>query len=175
MTKQHIDKLKELVVASADLTEPIDYFIQHVSTDAEIVRASQPAASPLLLQVTLGLVKRHCGQGPYVLASLFLHAPAYQLWHGGCHLGGYVGASHLLRRYQNWNPIHHTAAGYPEREIRALFASPTVRAHRSELSAACGRSRIRRAVCHPGPCATVAPAWEQTTSGIEGGTHGARQ
>jgi hypothetical protein len=95
MTKQHIDRLKELVLTSADLTEPIDYFIQHVSTDAEIVRASQPAASPLLLQVTLGLVERHCGQGPYVLAPLFLHAPAYQLWHGGCQLGGgYV--THLI-------------------------------------------------------------------------------
>jgi hypothetical protein len=41
MTKQHIDRLKELVLTSADLTEPIDYFLQHVSTDAEIVRASQ--------------------------------------------------------------------------------------------------------------------------------------
>jgi hypothetical protein len=94
MTKQHIDRLKELVLTSADLTEPIDYFLQHVSTDAEIVRASQLAASPLLLQVTLGLVERHCGQGPYVVASLFLHAPAHQLWHGGCYLGGYV--AHLI-------------------------------------------------------------------------------
>ena len=45
MTKQHIDRLKELMLKSADLTEPIDYFLQHVITDAEIVRASQPATS----------------------------------------------------------------------------------------------------------------------------------
>jgi hypothetical protein len=94
MTKQHIDRLKELLVASKDLTEPMDYFLQHVITDAEIVRASQPAASAMLLHVILELVERHCGQEVFVLAPFFLHAAAYQLWHGGCHLGGYV--THLL-------------------------------------------------------------------------------
>jgi hypothetical protein len=94
MTKQHIDRLKELLVASKDLTQPMDYFLQHVITDAEIVRASQPAASAMLLHVILELVERHCGQEVFVLAPFFLHAAAYQLWHGGCHLGGYV--THLL-------------------------------------------------------------------------------
>jgi hypothetical protein len=94
MTKQHIDRLKELIVRSSDFTEPLDYFLQHVITDAEIVRASQPAASSLLLHVTVGLVERHCGQELFVLAPFFLHAPAYQLWHGGCHLGSYV--THLV-------------------------------------------------------------------------------
>ena len=94
MTKQHIDRLKELLITSKDLTEPMDYFLQHVITDAEIVRASQPAASAILLHVILELVERHFGQEPFVLAPFFLHAAAYQLWHGGCHLGGYV--THLL-------------------------------------------------------------------------------
>jgi hypothetical protein len=94
MTKQHIDKLKELLVQSADLTEPLDYFLQHVITDPEIVRLSEPAASSLLLHVIVGLVERHCGQELFVLAPFFLHVPAYQLWHGGCHLGSYV--THLL-------------------------------------------------------------------------------
>jgi hypothetical protein len=94
MTKQHIDKLKELLVTSVDLTEPLDYFLQHVITDPEIVRLSEPAASSLLLNVTVGLVERHCGQALFVLAPFFLHAPAYQLWHGGCHLGDYV--THLV-------------------------------------------------------------------------------
>jgi hypothetical protein len=94
MTKQHIDRLKELLLKSADLTEPMDYFLQHVITDAEIVRASQPAASALLLQVILELVERHCGQEVFVLAPFFLHAASYQFWHGGCHLGGYV--THVL-------------------------------------------------------------------------------
>ena len=60
----------------------------------EIVRSSEPAASSLLLNVTVGLVERHCGQELVVLAPFFLHAPAYQLWHGGCHLGAYV--THLV-------------------------------------------------------------------------------
>jgi hypothetical protein len=94
MTKQHIDRLKELLVASKDLTEPMDYFLQHVITDAEIVRASQPAASAMLLHMILELVERHCGQELFVLAPFFLHAAAYRLWHGGCHLGGYV--AHVL-------------------------------------------------------------------------------
>ena len=94
MTKQHIDRLKELMLKSADLTEPIDYFLQHVITDAEIVRASQPAAAAMLLHVILELVERHCGQEVFVLAPFFLHAAVYQFWHGGCHLGGYV--THLL-------------------------------------------------------------------------------
>jgi hypothetical protein len=94
MTKQHIDRLKELLVASKDLTEPMDYFLQHVITDAEIVRASQPAASAMLLHVILELVERHCGQELFVLAPFFLYATAYRLWHGGCHLGGYV--THVL-------------------------------------------------------------------------------
>jgi hypothetical protein len=94
MTKQHIDKLKELMLQSANLTEPMDYFLQHVITDAEIVRASQPAASAMLLHVILELIERHCGQEVFVLAPFFLHAASYQLWHGGCHLGGYV--THLL-------------------------------------------------------------------------------
>ena len=94
MTKQHIDRLKELLVTSVDLTEPLDYFLQHVITDPEIVRSSEPAASSLLLHVTVGLVERHCGEELVVLAPFFLHAPAYQLWHGGCHLGAYV--THLL-------------------------------------------------------------------------------
>ena len=94
MTKQHIDRLKELMLQSANLTEPMDYFLQHVITDAEIVRASQPATSALLLHVILGLVERHCGQELFVLAPFFLHAPAYQLWHGGCRLDGYV--THLV-------------------------------------------------------------------------------
>ena len=94
MTKQHIDRLKELLVASKDLTEPMDYFLQHVITDAEIVRTSQLAASAMLLHVILELVERHCGQEVFVLAPFFLHAAAYRLWHGGCHLGGYV--THLL-------------------------------------------------------------------------------
>jgi hypothetical protein len=94
MTKQHIDRLKELLVTSTDLTEPLDYFLQHVITDPEIVRASEPAASSLLLNVTVGLVERHCGEELVVLAPFFLHAPAYQLWHGGCHLGDYV--THLI-------------------------------------------------------------------------------
>jgi len=94
MTKQHINRLKELLLASKDLTEPMDYFLQHVITDAEIVRASQPAASAMLLHVILELVERHCGQEVFVLAPFFLHAAAYQFWHGGCHLGGYV--THLL-------------------------------------------------------------------------------
>jgi len=58
------------------------------------VRSSEPAASSLLLNVTVGLVERHCGQELFVLAPFFLHASAYQLWHGGCHLGSYV--THLL-------------------------------------------------------------------------------
>ena len=94
MTRQHIDRLKELLVTSADLTEPLDYFLQHVITDPEIVRASEPAASSLLLNITVGLVERHCGEELIVLAPFFLHAPAYQLWHGGCHLGAYV--THLV-------------------------------------------------------------------------------
>lgn len=94
MTKQHIDKLKELLVASKDLTRPMEYFLQHVITDDAIVRASQPAASALLLQVSLELVERHCKQELFVLAPFFLHAAAYRLWHGGCHLGGYV--THVL-------------------------------------------------------------------------------
>jgi hypothetical protein len=94
MTKQHIDRLKELLITSKDLTEPMDYFLQHVITDAEIVRASQPAASAMLLHVILELVERHCGQELFVLAPFFLHAGMYRLWHGGCHLGGYV--THLL-------------------------------------------------------------------------------
>jgi hypothetical protein len=94
MTKQHIDRLKELLLTSSDLTEPLDYFLQHVITDPEIVRSSEPAASSLLLNVTVGLVERHCGKELFVLAPFFLHAPAYQLWHGGCHLGDYV--AHLL-------------------------------------------------------------------------------
>jgi hypothetical protein len=94
MTKQHIDRLKELIVRTADFSEPLDYFLQHVITDAEIVRASQPAASALLLHVILDLVERHCGQELFVLAPFFLHAPPYRLWHGGCHLGGYV--AHVL-------------------------------------------------------------------------------
>ena len=77
MTKQHIDRLKELLVTSSDLTEPLDYFLQHVITDPEIVRASEPAASSLLLNVTVGLVERHCGEELFVLAPLFLHVPAY--------------------------------------------------------------------------------------------------
>jgi hypothetical protein len=88
MTKQHIDRLRELLVASKDLTEPMDYFLQHVITDAEIVRASQPAASAILLHVILELVERHSGQELFVLAPFFLQAAAYRLWHGGCHLGG---------------------------------------------------------------------------------------
>jgi hypothetical protein len=94
MTNQHIDKLKELLIASKDLTEPMDYFLQHVITDAEIVRASQPAASAMLLHVILELVERHCGQEVFVLAPFLLHAPSYQLWHGGCRLDGYV--AHLV-------------------------------------------------------------------------------
>jgi hypothetical protein len=94
MTNQHIDRLKELLVTSSDLTEPLDYFLQHVITDPEIVRLSEPAVSSLLLNVTIGLVERHCGQELVVLAPFFLHAPAYQFWHGGCHLGAYV--THLL-------------------------------------------------------------------------------
>jgi hypothetical protein len=94
MTKQHIDRLKELLVTSVDLTEPLDYFLQHVITDPEVVRLSEPAASALLLNVTVGLVERHCGEELFVLAPFFLHVPAYQLWHGGCHLGVYV--THLL-------------------------------------------------------------------------------
>ena len=94
MTKQHIDRLKELLLRSSDLTEPMDYFLQHVITDAEIVRASQPAASALLLHVIHELVERHYGQELFVLAPFFLHAATYQLWHGGCHLGGYV--THVL-------------------------------------------------------------------------------
>jgi hypothetical protein len=94
MTKQHIDRLKELLLTSVVLTDPLDYFLQHVITDPEIVRSSEPAASSLLLNVTVGLVERHCGQELVVLAPFFLHAPAYQLWHGGCHLGAYV--THLL-------------------------------------------------------------------------------
>jgi hypothetical protein len=94
MTKQHIDRLKELMVGTADFSEPLDYFLQHVITDAEIVRVSQPAASALLLHVILDLVERHCGQELFVLAPFFLHAAPYRLWHGGCHLGGYV--AHVL-------------------------------------------------------------------------------
>jgi hypothetical protein len=94
MTKQHIDRLKELLVVTKDLTEPLDYFLRHVITDAELVSASQPAASALLLQVTLDLVERHCGQELFVLAPFFLHAATYRLWHGGCHLGDYV--AHVL-------------------------------------------------------------------------------
>jgi hypothetical protein len=94
MTKQHIDRLKELLLTSVVLTDPLDYFLQHVLTDPEIVRSSEPAASSLLLNVTVGLVERHCGQELVVLAPFFLHAPAYQLWHGGCHLGSYV--THLV-------------------------------------------------------------------------------
>jgi hypothetical protein len=94
MTKQHTDRLRELLVASKDLTEPMDYFLQHVITDAEILRASQPAASAMLLHVILELVQRHSGQELFVLAPFFLHAGAYRLWHGGCHLGGYV--THVL-------------------------------------------------------------------------------
>jgi hypothetical protein len=94
MIKQHIDRLKELMLKTADLTEPMDYFLQHVITDAEIVRASQPAASAMLLHVILELVERHCGQEVFVLAPFLLHVAAYQLWHGGCHLGGYV--THVL-------------------------------------------------------------------------------
>ena len=58
------------------------------------VRASQPAASALLLHVIFELVERHYGHDLFVLAPFFLHAAAYQLWHGGCHLGGYV--THVL-------------------------------------------------------------------------------
>jgi hypothetical protein len=94
MTKQHIDRLKELLIASKDLTQPMDYFLQHVINDAEIVRASQPAASALLLHVILELVERHCGQELFVLAPFMLHVATYRLWHGGCHLGGYV--THVL-------------------------------------------------------------------------------
>jgi hypothetical protein len=71
-----------------------NYFLQHVITDPEIVRSSEPAASSLLLHVIVGLVERHCGQELFVVAPFFLHVPAYQLWHGGCHLGSYV--THLL-------------------------------------------------------------------------------
>jgi hypothetical protein len=77
-----------------DLTQPLDYFLQHVIADPTIVRSSEPAASALLLNVTVGFVERHCGQELFVLAPFFLHVPAYQLWHGGCHLGVYV--THLL-------------------------------------------------------------------------------
>jgi len=94
MTKQHIDRLKELIVRSSDFTEPLDYFLGNVITDAEIVRASQPAASSLLLHVIIGLVERHCGQELFVLAPFLLYVPAYQFWHGGCHLGDYV--THLV-------------------------------------------------------------------------------
>jgi hypothetical protein len=94
MTKQHIDRVKELMLKSADLTEPMDYFLQHVITDAEIVRESQPAASALLLHVILELVERHFGQRLFVLAPFLLHAAEYRLWHGGCHLGSYV--THVL-------------------------------------------------------------------------------
>jgi hypothetical protein len=48
----------------------------------------------MLLHVILELVERHCGQELFVLAPFFLHAATYRLWHGGCHLGGYV--THLL-------------------------------------------------------------------------------
>jgi hypothetical protein len=94
MTKQHIDRLKDLIVRTADFTEPLEYFLQHVITDAEIVRTSQPAASAALLHVILDLVERHCGQELFVLAPFFLHAAPYRFWHGGCHLGGYV--AHVL-------------------------------------------------------------------------------
>ena len=94
MTKHHIDRLKELMLKSADLTEPMNYFLQHVITDPEIVRASQPAASALLLHVILELVERHCGQEVFVLAPFLLHVATHRLWHGGCHLGGYV--THVL-------------------------------------------------------------------------------
>jgi hypothetical protein len=94
MTKQHIDRLKELLLRSSDFTQPMDYFLQHVITDAEIVRTSQPVASDLLLHVILELVKRHYGQELFVLTPFFLHAAEYRLWHGGCHLGSYV--THVL-------------------------------------------------------------------------------
>jgi len=94
MTKQHIDSLKELIVRTVDFTEPLEYFLQHVITDAEIVCASQPAPSALLVHVILELVERHCGQELFVLAPFFLHAAPYRLWHGGCHLSGYV--AHVL-------------------------------------------------------------------------------
>ena len=94
MTKQHIDRLKDLIVRTADFTEPLEYFLQHVITDAEIVRTSQPAASAMLLHVILDLVEQHCGQELFVLAPFFLQAAPYRLWHGGCHLGGYV--AHVL-------------------------------------------------------------------------------
>ena len=94
MTRQHIDRLKELIVRTADFSEPLDYFLQHVINDAAIVYASQPAPSALLVHVILDLVERHFGQELFVLAPFFLHAATYRLWHGGCHLGGYV--AHVL-------------------------------------------------------------------------------
>jgi hypothetical protein len=93
MTKRHIDRLKgdpdhEQGSHGADgLLPPAR---DHRSRD----RASQPAASAMLLHVILELVERHCGQELFVLAPFFLHAATYRLWHGGCHLGGYV--THLL-------------------------------------------------------------------------------
>jgi hypothetical protein len=41
MTKQHIDRLKELLIASKDPHAAMEYFLRHVVTDAEIVRASR--------------------------------------------------------------------------------------------------------------------------------------
>ena len=41
MTKQHIDRLKELLLASKDLTEPMDYFLRKHSPNPVMMRDKQ--------------------------------------------------------------------------------------------------------------------------------------
>ncbi len=121
MTKQHIDRLKELLVTSSDLTEPLDYFLQHVITDPEIVRSSEPAASVAAPQrhrrAGRAPLRGRAGRSGAVLPAR-ARLPALARWLPPRRLRD---APDLLRRRQDRTAVHRAAAGYGQRGLRALL------------------------------------------------------
>jgi hypothetical protein len=84
---EHLATLKRLVLMSAEPSEPLGYFFQHMATDPQLERASTPAVSTVLVQMIQALLAQHYGQiFPAVIPGL-RHAQPYHFWYGDCLLG----------------------------------------------------------------------------------------
>lgn len=82
--RERLARFRDLMRNAADLSEPVNYFLDHLAGDREFIRESQPG-DPGLDEILVTVAARLCGPGTPLRASLFLQCG--ELWHGSCVFG----------------------------------------------------------------------------------------
>jgi hypothetical protein len=84
--------LRAIVDHATNLSEPWDYFYDHLAIDDGFLGASEPARCPALEMLVPTMIAKVLGGSEHAVALMLLHYRELDLWHGAFVAGSHVGS-----------------------------------------------------------------------------------